>query len=348
MAPPPWAACPNDDDVLDLLSSDEEDDVEISQPAGPARVPLERLEGSRTAAEISDDAVASGLDGKGISEGLDFAECGDETSETPVKANSVDNDAATDCALPGAVGAAIEKSLTPFYSGGSAARIPEEAPKDSGSQDYADDDDEDDEMLLAPVFLSSRKKPLPERRRVLPELGHNGGPSSAVGTDLVAHEERQGVPGRDFMLLDTAAGAATGVAAVDRDDSVYAGAHEEGAPDLADLNPDMNAGTSGIAVNSLFERDPHASEVGSDMTEDQVRELLTCNNMSADAITELPTPPELAVTLMKHQRQALHWMVRREVCEKPARHPNGGILADDQVCVIQEILHFCGTECVRG
>mmetsp|Transcript_16978 Transcript_16978/g.35237 ORF Transcript_16978/g.35237 Transcript_16978/m.35237 type:complete len:1058 (-) Transcript_16978:1674-4847(-) len=50
------------------------------------------------------------------------------------------------------------------------------------------------------------------------------------------------------------------------------------------------------------------------------------NNSFADADSEMETPFQLAISLLPHQKRALHWMHKRE-CS--ARHPRGGILADE-------------------
>lgn len=59
-------------------------------------------------------------------------------------------------------------------------------------------------------------------------------------------------------------------------------------------------------------------------------EILRNNEHCSEANAEKPTPPGMRVTLLKHQRQALAWMVEREQPAKPPGHPRGGILADDQ------------------
>lgn len=61
-----------------------------------------------------------------------------------------------------------------------------------------------------------------------------------------------------------------------------------------------------------------------------IREILKSNEHCSEAKAEKDAPSEMRVTLLKHQRQALAWMVEREQPGKPPGHPRGGILADDQ------------------
>lgn len=61
-----------------------------------------------------------------------------------------------------------------------------------------------------------------------------------------------------------------------------------------------------------------------------LQEILNTNEHCSEAKAEKETPPEMRVMLLKHQRQALAWMVEREEPNKPPGHPRGGILADDQ------------------
>ena len=75
------------------------------------------------------------------------------------------------------------------------------------------------------------------------------------------------------------------------------------------------------------------------LTSDELKSLIKQNERTADATEEAPTPPELTVELMPHQRRALAWMSKRE---DPEFHDDdevyavddaeclGGILADDQ------------------
>ncbi|KAI0559870.1 P-loop containing nucleoside triphosphate hydrolase [Gracilaria domingensis] len=63
---------------------------------------------------------------------------------------------------------------------------------------------------------------------------------------------------------------------------------------------------------------------------DDLKEILRNNRLSSEATAEVPTPHEMTVTLLKHQRQALAWMLERERDDKPPGNPRGGILADDQ------------------
>lgn len=82
-----------------------------------------------------------------------------------------------------------------------------------------------------------------------------------------------------------------------------------------------------------FEPSLHHGDAGDaspDLNAHEMQKLLQLNRLSSDATRELPTPTEMNVLLLKHQRQALAWMVEREADDKPAGHPRGGILADDQ------------------
>eukprot|EP00178_Gracilaria_changii_P001837 TRINITY_DN125_c0_g2_i1.p1 TRINITY_DN125_c0_g2~~TRINITY_DN125_c0_g2_i1.p1 ORF type:complete len:908 (-),score=186.98 TRINITY_DN125_c0_g2_i1:2791-5514(-) len=63
---------------------------------------------------------------------------------------------------------------------------------------------------------------------------------------------------------------------------------------------------------------------------DDLKEILRNNRLSSEATAEVATPPQMTVTLLKHQRQALAWMLERERDDKPPGNPRGGILADDQ------------------
>lgn len=76
------------------------------------------------------------------------------------------------------------------------------------------------------------------------------------------------------------------------------------------------------------------------MSEEGLRNLVRQNGLTADATEEAETPRELTVTLMPHQKRALHWMLRRESHAETDETDEevsaveeqclGGILADDQ------------------
>lgn len=66
------------------------------------------------------------------------------------------------------------------------------------------------------------------------------------------------------------------------------------------------------------------------INQQDLQEILNTNEHCSEAKAEKETPPEMRVMLLKHQRQALAWMVEREEPDKPPGHPRGGILADDQ------------------
>lgn len=97
----------------------------------------------------------------------------------------------------------------------------------------------------------------------------------------------------------------------------------------SDENESDNDGTEDDQNDQNFDASNSKPDLIS--TPEFANNLLQLNQCSSDATHELPTPTELNVTLLKHQRQALCWMVRRERSEnQPAGHPRGGILADDQ------------------
>lgn len=69
-----------------------------------------------------------------------------------------------------------------------------------------------------------------------------------------------------------------------------------------------------------------------EITTQFARDLASLSTSFSNATLEMPTPTCLAIPLLKHQRQALAWMVRREdvIPDDQRKHPRGGILADDQ------------------
>lgn len=88
--------------------------------------------------------------------------------------------------------------------------------------------------------------------------------------------------------------------------------------------------SSNFIVPSLCEGPEPTLDDGPKMDKKEMLELVQLNKLSADATVELPTPTEMNVVLLKHQRQALAWMRGREKDNMPPGHPRGGILADDQ------------------
>jgi hypothetical protein len=337
MAPPSPGG---NDDVLNLISSDEENDIVIPELPRPARATTGRFEHARalryrakpptdnTNDGDDDDDDDDDMPGKGVRNDDDggvaddgYVEIGFQPTSTsrgvPARSQGSGNDST------------LEQCVAPSTGLKSDETTPQ---KDSGGDD-SDPDDEDDELLLAPVFASSTRHMPSSKKRALASavkaprfVGETDGVQEAIGSRSPSPlAELQGPLPTDAELL-------AGAAAVD-DDDTYAEVDATGTYKIDELVPDMNAGTSNIVINPLFLRDPHVSEEGEQMTAEQLQELMTSNNLSADATEELPTPPELAVALMKHQKRALHWMVRRELCKKPVHHPNGGILADDQVRV---------------
>ncbi|CAN8073048.1 unnamed protein product [Agarophyton chilense] len=83
-------------------------------------------------------------------------------------------------------------------------------------------------------------------------------------------------------------------------------------------------------TNSISLVESPAKEEPSAVGKDDLKEILRNNSLSSEATAEKPTPPEMTVSLLKHQRQALAWMLERERDDKPPGNPRGGILADDQ------------------
>lgn len=98
-----------------------------------------------------------------------------------------------------------------------------------------------------------------------------------------------------------------------------------------DVQPDMLADDDGEYIRpSLYQGEAPAEGVAAEMSNDQMMELYNLNKLSSDASEEMPTPTEMSVVLLKHQRQALAWMCHCEENNKPPGTPRGGILADDQ------------------
>ncbi|GAB0488916.1 hypothetical protein MMPV_000129 [Pyropia vietnamensis] len=64
-----------------------------------------------------------------------------------------------------------------------------------------------------------------------------------------------------------------------------------------------------------------------DFSSDYVKQLYGQNNTNADATTEGDTPFEMNVSLLRHQKRALAWMINRE--QASSAGPRGGILADE-------------------
>lgn len=67
-----------------------------------------------------------------------------------------------------------------------------------------------------------------------------------------------------------------------------------------------------------------------EITNSFARDLATLSSSFSNATEEVPTPTCLSIPLLKHQRQALAWMCKREAEVQVNNHPRGGILADDQ------------------
>lgn len=96
--------------------------------------------------------------------------------------------------------------------------------------------------------------------------------------------------------------------------------------DNDDADEDFQPPDGGITPNPAAAANP-----GEGISEKFASELVQLSNKCSDATQEEPTPCELNVALLRHQRQALCWMSERERVEhKPVGHPRGGILADDQ------------------
>lgn len=64
-----------------------------------------------------------------------------------------------------------------------------------------------------------------------------------------------------------------------------------------------------------------------EFSSDYMKELYGQNNTNADATTEGDTPFEMNVSLLRHQKRALAWMINRE--QTSSAGPRGGILADE-------------------
>jgi SNF2-related domain len=166
-----------------------------------------------------------------------------------------------------------------------------------------DDDDEDEDEMFTPLVAVT----------------------TSAGPDYTRAPPR-GAAGSSSTPAAGAAGRVFSGAAVESDDNeTYAEAAE--STELADLVTDLSSGSGGFHVNCLFETEPLEANLHGGATEDELKALFDANNKNADATKEMDTPPALNVELMRHQRMALHWMVKRET---GALEPHGGILADDQ------------------
>lgn len=72
------------------------------------------------------------------------------------------------------------------------------------------------------------------------------------------------------------------------------------------------------------------SSIGDREIEVNLRELVKRNELTADATEEAPTPVELNVELMPHQRRALAWMAKRE---EPIETEGDNVVAVDEDCL---------------
>lgn len=129
-----------------------------------------------------------------------------------------------------------------------------------------------------------------------------GIPSRRGGRAAVDHRGCAGAGGADQVLLD------------DED------ADAEAEMDRLDMAAD---GGDGIDSLDFAARGGAAGEFSSDY----VKELYGQNNTNADATTEGETPYEMNVSLLRHQKRALAWMINRE--QASSAGPRGGILADE-------------------
>lgn len=106
-------------------------------------------------------------------------------------------------------------------------------------------------------------------------------------------------------------------------------------PGTLEGRPDMHASANGIGV-------PAASKDG------KVAMQAVVDALSASSI-EPADPPEgsMRVALLKHQRLALGWMLSREGARSKAKAlcPDGGMLADDQVCDQLHLISRCHAFC---
>lgn len=110
------------------------------------------------------------------------------------------------------------------------------------------------------------------------------------------------------------------------------------APLISSLTASTPTGavTPGVRLPSTVSVVPKADESRGALSEDDFLALVKQNELLADAEMEAPTPPEMTLELMPHQRRALEWMSKREkslnIDEVIATDDEclGGILADEQ------------------
>ena len=168
----------------------------------------------------------------------------------------------------------------------------------------SDVEDDGDDAVLKQLDGMGMMKGVGKRKRSSGDLGREADVASVVKKD-------------EALILDGAGKAEKG--------------GEEGA-DIGKLVPDReDPGTLFEEIKSgRFTEDTAGGKDA--LSQEDVKKLLEENNRMADATEELQTPVVMNVTLMKHQRQALAWMVKRETLDRntPKNHPRGGILADDQ------------------
>lgn len=360
MAPPPA----DDEEVLDLLSSDEEGELDVAPAPSRGRGGAARALGGGGSAPgaAPDGAAAAAARGDVFVTRADSSVCsggggaGDKSDEEETDALGDDHAAQAESG---------EEDVA-------AAGEPLKGDELACAALFSDDEDaKEDDALLAPVFSSLRRG---RKRTALPEAGpsnagvapprtgaeSSGAEAGAANAGARPSSEAAGPAGADAkpffnpfqvcapvarlfghqasdaQVAASGAGAAPsgaalgtrpGAAAVEDGDDDDDGAERR---DLTELNPDMGESYRGFDIPPpLFTT--HTGGEAPELTEAEVKEILTCNNANADATVEMATPAELSCNLFKHQKQALNWMVRRENDEKPTRDPDGGILADDQV-----------------
>lgn len=187
-------------------------------------------------------------------------------------------------------------------------------------------DDSDDE--LRELYKATRRRPRPSSKQPsTPAAQSSSTPHHAPPVPLASSSS--GIPSSSTAAAKSSASVAKASRPVTAAPSAaqFVGEEDTGpiSVDPALLEDDRD---NYISTPSLYQGNekPAAEQVDSA----QIRQLLELNEKSSDATSEMDTPVEMKSLLMKHQRQALFWMVNRESEDNPPGHPRGGILADDQ------------------
>lgn len=212
--------------------------------------------------------------------------------------------------------------------------------EEEAAADAADADADDDDLLAGPHPWKSRKELAKSRRRATTKKAKRALARGMLVRRIRAEEEMQSQLGTLAAAADEAGAthdASSADAALER---LYQARMTQV---LLDERRALEDGRAAAASSQRDVVDAHATDGGESaassasadadgpfVSEDRLRALLD-EDRSITHGGEARTPVEFvaAVSLLRHQREALHWMIQRE--NDPREHtPCGGILADDQ------------------